>query len=256
MSGSTHAFGWPTSNTTSAASLNRDNVFEKPQNFDFRHDADLIADVQQRPITLGDAVEIGQLHVLCPGRWGGDAQAAHLAYKIHVAPGLFQTFGPAGVVIDDPLRKRDRADDLHSEIANSLAEIRERAAAMDMVFQFADPGFDCLIARLSGNVDQLRQRQLLPPQRAGVQPEMEGVRAPGGSAACAGSMFIIVLMAAVIPTAAVVPARRANCVAKNGRAMPPAFRRSTGADRSVDRRVNRQPRRDLTRKAFSTWSLV
>ena len=113
-------------------------------------------------------------HVRRPGRRRRHPQAADLRDQIHIAPGVFQALCPAGVVVDDPLGKRDRAYDRQPEIANSLAEILERAAAMDMVFQFADPGLDRLIAGLSDQIDQFGDRQILPAQRARVQPKRNG----------------------------------------------------------------------------------
>ena len=85
--------------------------FGKAPHFDLRHDADVIAQRQQRAITLGhlqviDIGNIGRARRRCR-----DAFAADLLDEVHVAPRLLQALGPPGVVVDDPFGKADRAFD-------------------------------------------------------------------------------------------------------------------------------------------------
>ena len=88
---------------------------------------------------------------------------------------MFETLGPPGVVVDDPFRKADRAFDRKSEIANFFAEILERAAAMDMVVQFADPWLDRLKAGLGDHLDQFAIGNFCPRNVLVFIPKRNGL---------------------------------------------------------------------------------
>src|ERR1019366_4747550 len=70
---------------------------EAPQ-LDLRRDADLIADFEQGPITLGGAEGMDRL-LRGPGWRRGDARAADLPYHVHVTPGTFQALPALAFVI-------------------------------------------------------------------------------------------------------------------------------------------------------------
>ena len=84
---------------------------------------------------------------------------------------FFEARLPLALVIDDPLREPDRALDMQVRIVQLLAKIGQLAAPFDKGPQVANPRLDSLEPRLSGDAVLLVDRQLLPPDGAGVQTD-------------------------------------------------------------------------------------
>src|SRR6185437_15340848 len=138
-------------------------------NLDLRNDADLCADVQERPIALGDSQQRNIGSLCRAGGRRGDACAANLFHPIHAAPRVLQSLLALGVVVHDPFREIDGALDAEAAIRDAFAEILQTAAALDVLIEFADPGFDRLIAGSTGDFDFLDDRQLLSHEGGRVQ---------------------------------------------------------------------------------------
>ena len=121
------------------------------------------------PVPLGHLQVVGRNDI---GRARGrrrDALAADLLDQVHLMPGLFQALGPAGVVVHDPFGKADRALDRQSTIGDSLLQVGQRTALLDVLLDFADPRLDRLVAGLGDDIDFFHQRQFLPADRTRVE---------------------------------------------------------------------------------------
>ena len=104
--------------------------------------------------------------------------------------GLTQTLAPSLWIVDDPIEKPDRA--LHADAPRrETASPRSSSEPPDcrIPLQLVDPRLHRLVAGLFAQFDLLDDRELLSPNRAGVQAEQEMAFAGGRAApasACPG----------------------------------------------------------------------
>jgi hypothetical protein len=100
-----------------------------------------------------------------------DPFAPDPGHQVHVVLGLLKPLGTLHVVIHDPLSEADRALDRQAEIGDASLQVDQRAAALCVLLDGADPRLDSLIACLGGYLDFPHEAQLLAANRSGVQAE-------------------------------------------------------------------------------------
>jgi len=135
-------------------------------------DTRLPSQFEHSAVSLGSTAEV-QGGLMCARRRGRDATSAELGHQIHFPLELLEPRGALLVVIDDPRRKADRAFHRQAQVGDSLPEIRQRLALIDVLLHGTDPRLDALVTGLRGDLHFLGQRQLMAHQRAGIQAVAE-----------------------------------------------------------------------------------
>src|ERR1044071_3113182 len=77
---------------------------ESPE-LELRHDADLVARLQQCPVTFGGFERAHPRTVVGSGRWGGHPLPPDLRNHVHFVLSPFQALGALGIIVYDPLGK-------------------------------------------------------------------------------------------------------------------------------------------------------
>ena len=142
---------------------------------DLRHDTDLVADFQQRAVTLGGRHWIDR--ATGTRRRSGYALGPELCEQIHVELGLLKSLRALGIVIDNPSRKPDGALDRQSVVVDALTQILQRTTVVLVFVEFAEPRLDSGITGLGCDINLLGDRQILSADRARVQAVLEGIAA-------------------------------------------------------------------------------
>jgi len=78
--------------------------------------------------------------------------------EFHVAPGLFQSFGTAFVILDNPLGESDAAGDDQSEVGDAFFQVGEGAARFFVVADAVDPGLNRLVTGFGGDFGRVLGR--------------------------------------------------------------------------------------------------
>src|SRR5580698_5203648 len=98
-----------------------------------------------------------------------DTLAANLSHDFHIPPDLFQSLGSPGGVLDNPFRERNRTFHSQATIGDAVPQVRQGGRPASNLVNIADPGFNSLITRLSGNLDLVCQIEAIAADGRGVQ---------------------------------------------------------------------------------------
>ncbi len=142
-------------------------------------DADRLADFENLAIAARDVQQVDPRRAVDSSRRCGDVAGAQFGQHPHGLFHLLDAPGASGLVCNRPLGEVDRAGDPQSRVVDPLAQVLQRAAPVDVFLQIASPGLDRPVAGLGRHVDLFGRREIMPEDRAGVQPEDEPLRGLG-----------------------------------------------------------------------------
>ena len=144
-------------------------------NLQLGDNAHLAAQLQKRSISFGDLEQVHARRAVDACRRGGDVLAAELRHEVHLLLELLESLGSFLVVIHRPTREADCAYHAQAQVVDSLLQIGQRSAFLDVAVDVAHPGLDALPARLGGQFDLFVQRQFVSHDGAGVQAVAKGL---------------------------------------------------------------------------------
>ena len=148
-------------------------IFRKTPELQLRHNADLVAGLEQCAVTLPGLLQVQARRVGRAGWRGGQSFAADLRDQVHLEFGPLQSVGAPGIVIDDPLRKSDRALDRKAEVRDSPLQIRQRSALFFVLLDGIGPRLDRLITCFGRNLDLFDDPEFLSSNGGCVQAKQE-----------------------------------------------------------------------------------
>ena len=134
--------------------------FDLSPDFEQRPNAERVADLQNRTITVAENPEIVEPHVRGANGRARDAVGAELLRPIHVRLHLLDPLGPFGGVIDHPRIKGVEIFNGQTVIVDPLPGVGEFAALIDELPNLVRPRFDASIPRLGRNIDFLLEGEI------------------------------------------------------------------------------------------------